>query len=102
GLYALGTATGAAAILVAGTIYGIGKTFYWPTMLGVVGERYPKGGALTMGTIGGIGMLSAGLLGGPGIGYFQDKYASENLKAASPETYAEYKSSDAKKFLIFE
>ena len=38
-------------------------------MLGVVGERFPKGGAVTMGTMGGIGMLSAGLLGGPGIGY---------------------------------
>lgn len=102
GLYGLGTVTGG-AILVAGTIYGIGKTFYWPTMLGVVGERYPRGGALTMGTIGGIGMLSAGLLGGPGIGYFQDKYASENLQAASPAVYAEYKSTDApKRFLVFE
>lgn len=101
GLYALGTVETGALVLLAGTIYGIGKTFYWPTMLGVVGERYPKGGALTMGTIGGIGMLSAGLLGGPGIGYFQDKYASENLQAAAPEVYAEYKSSDAKTFLVF-
>lgn len=102
GLYQLGTVEGM-AILLAGTIYGIGKTFYWPTMLGVVGERYPKGGALTMGTIGGIGMLSAGLLGGPGIGYFQDRYASENLQQASPELYAEYKAGgDPKRFLLFE
>ena len=36
-----------------------------------------------MGTVGGIGMLSAGLLGGPGIGYVQDKYASEKLKQES-------------------
>ena len=35
-----------------------------------------------MGTMGGIGMLSAGLLGGPGIGYKQDYYASE----AQPES----------------
>ncbi|MFN0053840.1 MAG: MFS transporter [Planctomycetales bacterium] len=102
GLYALGTVKGGMAILVAGTIYGIGKTFYWPTMLGVVGERYPKGGALTMGTIGGIGMLSAGLLGGPGIGYFQDKYASENLKQASPEVYNEFKADSSKGFLAWE
>lgn len=101
GLYALGTVQGA-AILAAGTIYGIGKTFYWPTMLGVVGERYPKGGALTMGAIGGIGMLSAGLLGGPGIGYFQDKYASENLKQAAPEVYEEYKANTSKGFLVWE
>lgn len=100
GLYALGTVEGL-AIIVAGTIYGIGKTFYWPTMLGVVGERYPKGGALTMGTIGGIGMLSAGLLGGPGIGYFQDKYASENLTQQSPELYAQVKADSSKHFLIW-
>ncbi len=100
GLYALGTVEGM-AIIVAGTIYGVGKTFYWPTMLGVVGERYPKGGALTMGTIGGIGMLSAGLLGGPGIGYFQDKYASEDLAQHSAELYAATKANTSKHFLVW-
>lgn len=89
GLYWLGTSEGL-AILAAGTVYGIGKTFYWPTMLGVVGERYPKGGALTMGTIGGIGMLSAGLLGGPGIGYTQDYYAAEKLQSESAQLYDDY------------
>jgi MFS family permease len=100
GLYALGTWQGS-SILIAGTIYGIGKTFYWPTMLGVVGERYPKGGALTMGTIGGIGMLSAGILGGPGIGYFQDKYASENLQQKNEQLYSETKAGKPKGFLGF-
>jgi MFS family permease len=104
GLYGLGTMRGGTvqgglAILLVGTIYGIGKTFYWPTMLGVVGERYPRGGALTMGTIGGIGMLSAGLLGGPGIGYFQDKYASEDLRKAAPAVYEEYKADTSKNFV---
>ena len=33
----------------AATVYGIGKTFLWPTMLGVVSERFPRGGALTLG-----------------------------------------------------
>ena len=37
----------------------------WPTMLGVASERFPRGGALALGTVGGVGMLSAGLLGGP-------------------------------------
>jgi hypothetical protein len=82
--------TAGTAIFAAATIYGIGKTFFWPTMLGVVGERFPKGGALTMGTIGGIGMLSAGLLGAPGIGYKQDYYASQKLKETSPDTFDRY------------
>lgn len=98
GLYWLGSATDVMTIFIAGTVYGIGKTFLWPTMLGVVGERFPRGGAVTMGMIGGIGMLSAGLLGGPGIGWTQDKFASEKLKE-TPEIYERYQAADAKSFL---
>jgi hypothetical protein len=55
-----------------------------------------------MGTIGGIGMLSAGLLGGPGIGYFQDKYAAEDLKQKSEQVYDDYKAGGhPKQFLAF-
>ena len=79
--------TAAWMLFAAATFYGLGKTFFWPTMLGVVGERFPKGGALTMGSVGAAGMLSAGLLGGPGIGYKQDYYASQNLSQEAPETY---------------
>ena len=102
GLYWLGsiTSTSVAMIFLAATVYGTGKTFFWPTMLGVVGERYPRGGALTMGVMGGVGMLSAGLLGGPGIGYTQDYYASQYLKDNSPKTYQRYVSSDPKSFLF--
>jgi hypothetical protein len=101
GLYMIGSSSAAAPMMVwfAVTVYSLGKTFLWPTMLGVVGERFPKGGALTMGAMGGIGMLSAGLLGGPGIGYKQDKFASENLQAASAETYDRYKAASPSNFL---
>lgn len=101
GLFWLGSATSGMAILLAATVYGLGKTFLWPTMLGVVGERFPKGGALTMGMMGGVGMLSAGILGGPGIGYKQDYFASQNLKESAPETYERYVSSDKNSFLFF-
>jgi MFS family permease len=91
GLFWLGSTTeGLLVIFAASTVYGLGKTFLWPTMLGVVGERFPKGGALTMGAMGGIGMLSAGLLGGPGIGYKQDYYASQKLSQESPEVFERY------------
>jgi MFS family permease len=66
--------------MLAVTIYGLGKTFYWPTLLGVISERFPKGGALALGLSGGIGMISAGILGGPGIGYKQDYFAVEKLQ----------------------
>jgi MFS family permease len=101
GLYALGSSTMGWAIFIAATVYGLGKTFFWPTMLGVVGEQFPRGGALTMGTIGGIGMLSAGLLGGPGIGYKQDYYAAQYLQDKAPELYEEYKAEEVSTFLMF-
>ncbi len=89
------------AILLAATIYGVGKTFFWPTMLGVVGERFPKGGALTLGAIGGVGMLSAGLLGGPGIGYTQDRFASQQLQADNPQVFEQVAADQPNRFLFF-
>ena len=99
GLRGLGTeGVSPLTVLLMATIYGVGKTFFWPTMLGVVGERFPRGGALTMGVMGGIGMMSAGLLGGPGIGYDQDAYVANTFQAAQPEVYEKYKSSQSKTF----
>jgi MFS family permease len=82
--------------LIAVTVYGIGKTFYWPTMLGVISERYPKAGALGLGLSAGIGMISAGLLGAPGIGYAQDFFAVQSLKDHQP-TYERYRAQSLKR-----
>lgn len=101
GLTCLGHAETAKFLILAATIYGCGKTFLWPTLLGVVSDRFPKGGAITIGAMGGIGMLSAGLLGGPGIGYTQDYFASHNLKQQAPAVYAAYKSPTENSFLFF-
>ncbi|QJW93823.1 MFS transporter [Frigoriglobus tundricola] len=87
--------------MFAVTIYGLGKTFYWPTLLGTISERFPKGGALALGISGGIGMISAGLLGSPGIGYTQDYFAVQKLKETSPAAYARYKAPDASGFPVF-
>jgi MFS family permease len=72
GLAYLSTAAGM-SIFLAATLYGFGKTFFWPTMLGVVSEQCPKGGALTLNAISGIGMLAVGTLGFPYIGTLQEK-----------------------------
>ncbi len=100
----MGPTTGAYVILfyiLAATVYGCGKTFFWPTMLGVVSERFPKGGAITLGLTGAIGMLSAGLLGGPAIGYQQDSFAIQSLQVANQPAYDRYASPDPEKFLFF-
>jgi len=101
GLYLLGSDSIGLTIWIAATIFAFGKSFYWGTMLGVIGERFPRGGALAMGISGGIGMLSAGFLGGPGIGYTYDAQASKQLTSVAPQTYARVESDDDKSFLFF-
>jgi len=88
-----------AAALVALGIYAVGKTFFWPTMLAVVGDRFPQTGAVAMSIMGGIGMLSAGLIGGPGLGYAKDRFAGEELKKADSVLFEEYKAAQPSKFL---
>ena len=84
-------------------VYSIGKTFFWPTMLAVVGDRFPATGAVAMSLMGGIGMMSAGLIGSAGLGYFKDRYAAEELKSADEALHAEWVSEgDSSKFLAFE
>ena len=85
GLLALSKTGGAglAVIFGAATLYGFGKTFFWPTMLGITAEQCPKGGALTLNAISGIGMIAVGVLGFPYIGFLQERTASTELQATS-------------------
>lgn len=102
GLMLLGNAEGAVMCVVAATIYGAGKTFLWPTMLAVVSEQFPRGGAITIGTAGGVGMLSAGLLGGPGIGFIQDQSASTHLRTQNAAIFERYRAPGENTFLWLE
>jgi len=65
GLYWLGAldpSSGAILAITAATIFGVGKTFFWPTMVGVTAELFPKGGALLMAIIGAAGMTSVSIV----------------------------------------
>ncbi|HEY5968495.1 MAG TPA: MFS transporter [Chitinophagaceae bacterium] len=79
GLFLLSRSSGV-MILAAATIYGLGKTFFWPTMLGVVAERFPKGGALTLNITGGLGMIAAGVIGAGILGFIQDSSIEKGIK----------------------
>jgi hypothetical protein len=76
-------------ILVAATLYGIGKAFFWPTTLAIVADQFPRGGALTMNTIGGVGMLAVGIIGAPFMGYLQDTHINSNLAVEAPALQAQ-------------
>lgn len=80
-------ATGMWFIFSAATLYAFGKTFFWPTMLGVTSEQCPKGGALTLNAMGGIGMLAVGILGFPFIGFLQESSATAKLKDSNQAVY---------------
>lgn len=86
GLFTLSAATGM-MILIAATLYGIGKTFFWPTTLAVVADQSPRGGALTINLVAGVGMLAVGIVGAPFMGAMQDRAVDENLAAAAPQLY---------------
>jgi MFS family permease len=95
----VGTFAGA---MVALAVYAVAKTFFWPTMLAVVGDRFPRTGAVAMSMMGGIGMMSAGLLGGPGLGYAKDRFTAEHLMATAPAVYEQYKAPNPSRFLFFD
>ena len=84
GLYWLAGAAGT-GIFVAFVLYAIGQTYYWPCMLGFVSERFPEGGALTLNTVSAIGLLSAGIIGGPILGAAFDKSIHATVVEEAPE-----------------
>jgi MFS family permease len=62
GLYLLANASTPVMIYVAATIFYVGVCFMWPTMLGITSERFPQGGAFTMGLMGFAGQAALGLI----------------------------------------
>ncbi|MDZ4695074.1 MAG: hypothetical protein SGI86_07970 [Deltaproteobacteria bacterium] len=90
-----------AGAFLALTVYALGKTFFWPTMLAVVGDRFPASGAIAMSIMGGVGMMSAGMLGSPGLGYAKDRFAGEALEQKDAALHAQYKAETPSSFLFF-
>ena len=83
-------------------LYAIGKTFFWPTMLAVASDRFPRTGAVAISIMGGIGMMSAGLIGSEGLGYSKDRFAGKALEEADKAVYEEYQAAEPSTFLVFE
>jgi MFS family permease len=93
---------GAAPMMVflAATCYGFGKTFFWPTTLGVVSEQFPKGGALTLSSVSAVGLIAVGVLGNPLLGALQDHSLDRNLARENPAFTSESGRTSAEKIRI--
>jgi len=65
-------------IYVSTAVFAIGLTYFWPTMIGFVGDYLPKTGALGMSLIGGAGMFAL-TLWNPVIGKWLDTSRAEAI-----------------------
>jgi MFS family permease len=83
GLAWLSMASTPTTVIAAATVFGLGIAFYWPTMLGVTAERFPKGGALTLSLMGSVGNLSIAFVT-PLLGTIADHYQVQYVKEQAP------------------
>ncbi len=97
GLLFFSKASGLAWIVAAATVYALGKTFLWSTTLGLVSEQFPRGGALTLNGVSAVGVLGMGLIGSPGMGYYQDKQIEDELKTNHPALFQQVAGSETPK-----
>ncbi len=101
GLFSIAHAgSSAGLVFLAATCYGVGKTFFWPTTLGVVTEQFPRGGAMMINAIAGVGMISVGVLGGPLLGAMQDNSLDARLKHESPAIHAKVAEPEKSAYLM--
>jgi MFS family permease len=90
GLYLFGQATSPAIWFVAAALLAVGTAFWWPTMIGITSERFPRGGALLLAIIGASGSIATAV-SGPVMGSINDRYGASAvlpLWAALPATLA--------------
>jgi MFS family permease len=78
GLYWLSYVDNGVMAFIAATVFGVGIAYFWPTMLGVTAERFPKGGALLLGLMGSVGNLAIFALL-PQMGAIYDSYTVANI-----------------------
>ena len=57
GIYMLAHLTGS-TVFFGAFVFGMGVTYFWPTMLGFISENIPESGALGMNLMGGAGMFA--------------------------------------------
>jgi MFS family permease len=81
GLFMFGHAgrTGSAVMwFVAAALLALGTAFWWPTMVGLTSERFPRGGALLLAIIGASGSIATAI-SGPLMGRINDTYGAASV-----------------------
>lgn len=75
-------------VYLAAVLFAVGVCYFWPTMIGFVGEYLPDTGALGMSLIGGAGMFATGMWQ-PVIGGWLDSERAAALESGLVEGAAD-------------
>lgn len=78
GLFLFGRADTPVLAFAAAALLAVGTAFWWPTMLGITSERFPRTGALGLAVIGAAGSVSTALAG-PIMGWINDTHGAANV-----------------------
>ena len=78
GLFLFGIARTPATAFAAAALFAGGTAFWWPTMLGITSERFPRGGALLLAIIGATGAFSTAIAG-PVMGWINERYGADRV-----------------------
>jgi MFS family permease len=63
---------------LAAALLAVGTAFWWPTMIGITSERFPRGGALLLAIIGASGSIATAI-SGPVMGRINDSYGAPSV-----------------------
>jgi MFS family permease len=88
GLFLLTKADSPVTAVAAAIIFAIGVCYFWPTMLGVTSERFPRTGALGIGLMGAIGSFSVAMWT-PLVGKVFDSGIADAVKAGQTQAEAQ-------------
>lgn len=78
GLWLFGRADTPVLAFAAAALLAVGTAFWWPTMLGLTSERFPRGGALALAMVGAAGAFSTAVAG-PVMGWINNNYGATNV-----------------------
>ena len=78
GLFLFSMANSVVAAFAAAALFAAGIAFWWPTMLGITSERFPRGGALLLAIVGASGSFSTAIAG-PIMGWISETYGTDRV-----------------------
>lgn len=78
GLFLFGMARTPPAAFAAAALFAAGTALWWPTMLGITSERFPRGGALLLAIIGATGAFSSAIAG-PSMGWINERFGADRV-----------------------